>query len=314
MADDKKKREVFKKMLYELAQQPVQQNDLHNYYERYEQLYGDGEHQQKFRHYYSDIFECLAIIEKSSQGTGERKETKETNMSMDVLALNLYSLLDYANNQKNEKTTTPNSLKKLYDHVNLEMARIKYYVTLIEDSKREGEVQYIASRLNELSDGVKQATKSVDNVIDQANKDVAQTRQDIEQVKQEVDQAITQAKQDVKQAKHNVEKASKKLKNVQKEYIAILSIFASVILAFTGGLSFLGKGVDIIENVDVKIENVTFVLGIGGVLFLNLLFGMFKFISAILDKKFGFKCLIGLNIIVVIALVLLIWLRGLYII
>lgn len=252
MADDKKKRDVFKKMLYELAQQLVQQNALHNYYERYEQLYGDEEHQQKFRHYYSDIFECLARIEKSSQGTGERKEP---NMSMDVLAQNLYSLLDYANNQKNEKATTPNSLKKLYDHVNLEMARIKYYVTLIEDSNREGEVQYIASRLNELSDGVKQATKSVDNVIDQANKEVAQTRQDIEQVKQEVDQAITQAKQDVKQAKHNAEKASKKLKNVQKEYIAILSIFASVILAFTGGLSFLGKGVDIIENVDVKIES-----------------------------------------------------------
>lgn len=302
MADDKKKRDELKRILIELAKKQVEKEEIKVYYQRFENLYWDENPSHRFRHYYYDIFNCLVFI---------KDDEKTQNMSLEHLNQNIISLFDYADSENCEKNIVP-SLKKLLDHVSLETARIQYYARVLEDSKREGEVQYIASRLNELTDGVKQATKSVDNVIDQANKDVAQTRQDIEHVKQEVDQAITQAKQDVKQAEQNAEKASKKLKNVQKEYIAILSIFASVILAFTGGLSFLGKGVDIIENVDVKIENVTFVLGIGGVLFLNLLFGMFKFISAILDKEFGFKCLIGLNIIVVVALVLLIWLRGLY--
>ena len=182
---------------------------------------------------------------------------------------------------------------------------------MIEDSKGEEIINDITSRINRLD----HSTEEVKHDIAQVKQDVDLAKQDVTKAKKAVSQAkfgITQAKNVVQQAEQNAEKASKKLKNVQKEYIAILSIFASVILAFTGGLSFLGKGVDIIENVDVKIENVTFVLGIGGVLFLNLLFGMFKFISAILDKEFGFKCLIGLNIIVVVALVLLIWLRGLY--
>ena len=276
MADDKKKRDELKRILIELAKKQVEKEEIKVYYQRFENLYWDENPSHRFRHYYYDIFNCLVFI---------KDDEKTQNMSLEHLNQNIISLFDYADSENCEKNIVP-SLKKLLDHVSLETARIQYYARVLEDSKREGEVQYIASRLNELTDGVKQATKSVDNVIDQANKDVA--------------------------AEQNAEKASKKLKNVQKEYIAILSIFASVILAFTGGLSFLGKGVDIIENVDVKIENVTFVLGIGGVLFLNLLFGMFKFISAILDKEFGFKCLIGLNIIVVVALVLLIWLRGLY--
>lgn len=291
MADDKKKREDFKKLLYGLAQQPVQQNDLHNYYERFEQLYGDTEHQQKFRHYYSDIFECLATIENSSQETEERKKT---NMSMEVLAQNLYSLLDYANNQNNEKATTPDSLKKLYDHVNLEMARIQYYVTLIENSEKVGDIQHIASRLNELTESVKQATKNVENVVDLANNDVAQARQDIEQVKQDVDQAITQARQDVEQAKHNadkakynVEKASKKLKNVQKEYIAILSIFASVILAVSGGIKFSAEAISAISKTDVW--NLLAVLGAIVWLFLNLLFLLMYYIGSLLDKDLDKK-------------------------
>ena len=294
MADDKKKREDFKNLLYGLAQQPVQQNDLQNYYERFEQLYGDTEHQQKFRHYYSDIFECLATIENSSQETEERKKT---NMSMEVLAQNLYSLLDYANNQNNEKATTPDSLKKLYDHVNLEMGRIKFYVILIENSEKVGDVQHIASRLNELTESVKQATKSVENVIDvidQANNDAAQTRQDIEQVKQNVDQAITQARQDVEQAKHNadkakynVEKASKKLKNVQKEYIAILSIFASVILAVSGGIKFSAEAISNIS--DANIWNLLAVLGVIVWLFLNLLFLLMYYIGSLLDRDLDKK-------------------------
>ena len=299
MVDDINKRDEFKRILIELAEKQVEKEEIKGYYQRFENLYWDENPSHRFRHYYYDIFNCLVYIKND-----------EKAHNLEHLNQNIISLFNYADSENCEKKIVP-SLKKLLDHVSLETARIQYYAKMIEDSKGEEIINDITSRINRLD----HSTEEVKHDIAQVKQDVDLAKQDVTKAKKAVSQAkfgITQAKNVVQQAEQNAEKASKKLKNVQKEYIAILSIFASVILAFTGGLSFLGKGVDIIENVDVKIENVTFVLGIGGVLFLNLLFGMFKFISAILDKEFGFKCLIGLNIIVVVALVLLIWLRGLY--
>lgn len=263
------KRKEFQKILWILSKRPFKDDrKLVLIYKRLEKLYKND-----FRHYYVDIFQVLAKIKNSNGANGLGIDTLGENV---LLLKNSYEDCKTRYTGELGKKDISDNLKKLLDHVSLDIARIRFYTGEDENIVGMDTIGNIEKLLNETNERVR----------------------------------ITERKSE--ESTKKLEESTKKLEKVQQESIAILSIFAAVILAFTGGLSFLGKGVDIIENIDVKIENVTFVLGVGGVLFLNLLFGMFKFISAILDKEFGFKCLIGLNIIVVVALVLLIWLRGLY--
>lgn len=230
MVNETIKRETFKNLLTDLAKEDISKNLKKEYYQKLEQLYGSDQSPQRFRHYYSDIFPCLVNIEKSQ------------DKDMDILVQNLKVLLEKY--RKRGNIDISQSLRKLYDHVSLDMARIRYISALVDDSKGDKEIQGVHARINQL-----------ESTIDQANK--------------------------------TIKSGASKLENMQKEYIAILSIFASIILAASGGISFSATAISNIS--DANIWNLLAVLGVTVWLFLNLLFLLMYYIGSLLDKDLDKK-------------------------
>ena len=74
----------------------------------------------------------------------------------------------------------------------------------------------------------------------------------------------------------------KNQKDMQKEYISILGIFASIVLAFTGGMTFSSS---VIENIHkASIYRVTIIALIVGFVFINIIWLLMDFIKTITGR------------------------------
>ena len=103
------------------------------------------------------------------------------------------------------------------------------------------------------------------------------------------------------------------IKEVEKEYITILGIFASVVLAFTAGIAF---STSVFENIDsVSAYRIIIVALIIGLVLINIIFALFYYIGLLIDKTKEEKSLRPLwisNCVVLIALLfaLIAWYNG----
>lgn len=101
------------------------------------------------------------------------------------------------------------------------------------------------------------------------------------------------------------------IKKQQKEYIAILGIFASIVLAFTGALTF---STSVLNNIaQSSIYRTIVVALVIGLVTVNILFGLFFYIQKITGKDASLRPLVISNIVIVagIVLVVLAWGLGL---
>ena len=103
----------------------------------------------------------------------------------------------------------------------------------------------------------------------------------------------------IEDAKDNLQK---QIKSIEKEYISILGIFATVVLAFVGGITF---STSVLQNIsDVSIYRLLLIVDFLAFAFINVIFILVKFISKINEKDAGFFHIKTLNITcLVIALV-----------
>lgn len=249
MGNDSDKRTEFKQLLFELAQT----SDLFDkgnaekrrgIYRRFEDLYGSDTDKKRFRHYYSDIFDILVQIRQSP-------DIADTG----TLLQNL-SLLQERYRVHNKKDITL-SLRKLLDHVNLDISRIEYYSSLDDNVSGEAEIQNLQARIADLTNRVAEANK-------------------------------------------RTELSEHKLENVQKEYVAILSIFATVIMAISGGLAISKETLAGVSS--LNIWNLLAVFSFVGWMLLNLLFLLLHYISQILDrdKKLKYDYLVFVNLVMLL--------------
>lgn len=121
---EKQKRREFQSILYLLARhqfKPENLNDekeIANICEKLEVLYHPNDSTKLYRHFYTDIFNAFVKIKTQEPGAAE------------TVCLNLecirqkYQPLNRDSND--EPIDISESLKKLYDHASLEMARINY--------------------------------------------------------------------------------------------------------------------------------------------------------------------------------------------
>lgn len=116
------KREELRNILFDLSKEQISLRNVKKrseLYLRLEKLYYSNKSQEKFRHYYTDIFSVLTII-------------KQDPMIADiqVVGQNLEILLNgYKAQNKDEfgnLIDISDNIRKLYDHVNLDIARINY--------------------------------------------------------------------------------------------------------------------------------------------------------------------------------------------
>lgn len=122
-------RQNFKDLIITLAEKGIC-NDKIKRSQIYKEL--EGLYKYGFRHYYSDIFEAFVELE-------DRGETHDINS----LLVNINILRgEYIPSNNNDSTIDmSNIMKKLYDHVNLEIARLDYtYTKLMKISEKTGKL------------------------------------------------------------------------------------------------------------------------------------------------------------------------------
>lgn len=260
---EENKREEFKKILYQIALQEIDINkkEYDLIIEKLEKLYWNEDKGDNtgFRHFYSDIFVVLAEIQNEQPAKG----------SVDILGNNLGIIrTEYQKNNNKDKNKKPidisENLKKLFDHVSLDIARMTY-------------------------------------------SDAGDNRVSNSEAVKKIHLEIDELKNDLKESEKKVEVEEKKLDSMQKEYIAILGIFAAIVIAFVGQMTF---SMSVLANAYRlgDIFTIIAVVAMIGLAFINVLFSLFYFVGKLVkdDGIISLKAWIALNIIVGVIITLMI--------
>ena len=230
MKFEHKKREKFNDILLELARSEdllKSKSARLDMYKRFEELYCTADNGEHFRHFYSDVFETLLSVKKGMKSG-----------TIEVLGQNMKIL--YEQYEPISKDISK-ELRKLYDHVSLDMARMNYSDGGDKDISQEPAIQDIKTRVDVLREEI----------------NLARTEQ---------------------------ERVKKELSSQQREYVAILGIFAAVVITFIGGLSFSTSVLNNIDKVSTgKLMIITLTIGI---ILLSLIFGLFYYLDRLINNSY----------------------------
>lgn len=257
---ERDKRTEFKNILYELAKDQnllSKSSTRSKIYTRLEKLYYSQDPETTFRHFYSDVFSTLIKI-KDDKTLGE----------IQVLGQNISIIRKRykAINKDNNGNTIDinNALKKLEDHISLDIARLNYIDKLDRIATQEEKISDLQSTIQDLNSN----TKEISTIVNQTEENV---------------------------------------RSLQKDHVAILGIFAAVVLAFTGGIAF---STSVLSNIHLvsTYKTIAIVLIIGLVL-VNTLFSLFYYIDKIVHNNQKPKILPSIiaNVVLLILLALTLW-------
>ena len=261
--DEQERRDKLIELLFELskAQDIFREGKKRiDIFLKLEEIYYIPGSDEYFRHFYSDILSTLTQI-----------DSDDNEGSLDVLAVNMQAIKDgyQAVNYDGDKLIDiSKSIIKLFDHTNLEVARINY-----------------TKQLNN-------ATKS----------DLASTKELLEKQREEFDNTKSETETIRNTLREETEKANKKIednqKQMQNEYVTILGIFATIVLAFTGGMTFSSSVLNNISKASVyRLSLISFIIGL---VFFNLIWVLIDFVRDINGKTIRKKWLfVVVNIIMV---------------
>ena len=119
---DDKKRSQFRELLLDLSKSRELQEHFTQISERLETFYFSDDQKIKYHHYYADIFSTLTEI--------QNEDSKER--TLEFLGSNLQYIRD---NYKPIKNDIKLQIEKLYDHVNLEISRLNYSLTVKNETQ-----------------------------------------------------------------------------------------------------------------------------------------------------------------------------------
>ncbi len=131
----------------------------------------------------------------------------------------------------------------------------------------------------------------IDKLCDHINLEIARLNyysindnkiRDMEKKTAEVNTALTEAASELN-------KASKTASTMQTELIAVLSIFAAIVITFSGGLSYLGSAMTSINQAE-HYEAVMMVAIICGMVIFNTIFLMMYLVSKITERNIYARC------------------------
>lgn len=245
--EEDRRRDELQQLLMELSSsQDVlkEPKDRVHYFVTLESIYYNA-YSDNFRHYYSDIFACLTMIENDSD-IG----------SLDVLTQNMAAIKNGYKpknmDENGELIDISREITKLYDHVNLDISRINY----------------------------------TNRVAGQALSELARTQCIISTLKDKLDEAERIREESNKELHNESENLKNEINNSQKkmqnEYITIFGIFASIVLAFTGGMTFSSS---VLENIDKSsIYRIILVICLLGIVLFNVIWMLIKFLCDINGK------------------------------
>lgn len=154
------RRTKFKELLFKLALSQMtlsSSKEKSDIYIELEAIYASDEAIDDFRHFYSDIFAVLSQIDKDpSLGNIEI-----LTQNMDIVRQG-YKALNKSTDGK--KIDISKKINKLYDHINLEVARMNYFKTI--QLRTQDELERVTCTLND----VKNKVADMESAIDKADR------------------------------------------------------------------------------------------------------------------------------------------------
>lgn len=248
--NEQEKRDSLRQLLMDLSKsQDVlkDRKDRREYYLRLEAIYYNTE-SDNYRHFYSDIFACLSLI-----------DADDSLGNLDILAQNMevikegYIPINRDEAHNNELIDIRKEIIKLYDHTNLDISRINY------TKRMAGETQSELARAKVLIEDLKNKLAESDDARAEA---------------------VNRLNTESSKLKEEVRDGQKKMQN---EYITILGIFAAIVLAFTGGMTFSSS---VLENIDkASIYRMITIVLILGLVLANLIWLLIDFLRDINGKS-----------------------------
>lgn len=275
-------RKQFKEILFDLAksQDKLKPETYRSHiYLKLEELYWKTD----FRHYYSDVFSVLTSLQQD-----------DTLGSIDTLGQNMNIIAHgyQAKNTDSEGTLIDisNQIKKLYDHVSLDIARILYSDAADRKVLQNESIDKLKSEINRLRIEV----DSYENRY------------------RESQEAIAQTQGKIADSENAIKETQTKIEQSEKQYVAILGIFASIVLTVIAGITF---STSVLENIHKgSIYRIVFVCLSIGLVLLDILYFLYTFILRIVKntKKDSKKGIIIINAVLFLLMVLvfLCWKTG----
>lgn len=123
--DDKDNQTIICDILFALAKgQDILKDNLDNYANKLVDVYSDG----NFRHMYSGIYAVITAVDSNE------------DCDLETLSQNIARLYREIQEKHSKKKNVCKGVQKLYDHVNLDIARINYLKVQAEDANKKLEV------------------------------------------------------------------------------------------------------------------------------------------------------------------------------
>lgn len=251
-------RKEFRDILFELAsnQEVLRDKGVRaKTYSRLEALYWAEKTEKPFRHFYSDIFSVLTVIRKNTD-LGD----------IHVLGQNLSMIREKYipgtnTDSTGRKIDISDSIRKLYDHVSLDIARITYSEEGDRKTSGEETILDVQSRINVIEPKIEEAIEIQKNLSEELGKQ-------------------------------------------QREYIAILGIFASIVLTFIGGIVF---STSVLQNIGaVSVYRLAAITLLIGIVLSNMLYGLLYYVNHLVygNKKISSTLIIRANYLMLVMLVI----------
>lgn len=246
--EEQERRQALIELLYELAlKQDVlkEKKSRVEYFKKLEKIYYKVD-DDNFRHFYSDIYSCLTMIDGNSD-----------KGNINILAENMEIIKEgYKENvnvdDKGDPINIRKEINKLYDHINLDIGRLNYTHRITENTQAE---------------------------LSKASLLIEKLQEQVKEAKKETDEFSADFERKANNLSDEIQIGQKKMQN---EYITILGIFAAIVLAFTGGMTFSSS---VLENLHKSsIYRIIFVSLIIGCILFNLIWLLIDFIRNINEK------------------------------
>lgn len=211
-----------------------------------------------FRHQYSRISSIIFEAGRMAGKEGKSGDEWYFNDPAQILASNMDTVLSYAEEEERNLDLI-RMLRKLYDHVNLELLRINYNANISRE--RDSRIGLLSSQIAEHER--------------RFSEQQAASKRDIEESQQ----------------------------RMQRNYIAILGIFAAVVVTFMSGTAFSSS---VLQNIDkASIYRLVFIVLLVGLFMFLMISSLYVFLNRVssVDNRKTW-CLIVAGSIVFIALMI----------
>lgn len=251
--DEARERQQFMDLLLELAKSDItlkSESERKSFFTKFEELYAPAESAESKKSEKSEFRHYYSDIFTVLSAIKD----DPTKGSIDDLGQKLQTLKDqYIPLTKDISY----SLNKLYDHASLDIARLNY----LDSQMLGGSIANIQSEIDSLKLETDTINKlafrltDVQNQLDSANREVKELRNTLD--------------------------------NAQREYIAILGIFAAVVLTFIGGIAF---STSVLENMHQgSIYRIVVVILLIGMVLFNVLYALFGYIERMVRNVSGIR-------------------------